>query len=164
METHNLRPEPLTPAGFAPYGTVIADTADGQLFGPAEAQLELSAGVPRFYIMALERRPSNIPVLTRHRHVTQCLASVGGQEWFIVVAPPDGPDEPEALPDAGLIRAFRIPGNVGIMLNRGTWHAGPLFEAETASFFNLELTDTNQVDHHSVNLRKLFGVEYRLQI
>ncbi|WP_420224243.1 hypothetical protein [Pigmentiphaga litoralis] len=27
------------------------------------------------------------------------------------------------------------------MLNLGTWHAGPYFDGETASFFNLELAD-----------------------
>lgn len=44
----------------------------------------------------------------------------------------------------------RIPPGHFIKLHEGTWHAGPLFDApDTMSFFNLELADTNVVDHNT---------------
>jgi ureidoglycolate lyase len=77
----------LTPQTFAPFGQVIAPIEDGVMFGPNDAQLELSGGTPRFYIMRLPRRGLRFKQITRHREVTQCLAAVGGKSWFIAVAP-----------------------------------------------------------------------------
>jgi hypothetical protein len=48
------------------------------------------------------------------------------------------------------------------MLHKGSWHAGPLFTDAQQSFFNLELTDTNQVDHHTCNLVERYGCALRL--
>ena len=38
---------------------------------------------------------------------------------------------------------FRVEGSKFLKLNRGTWHAGPLFKADTMDFYNLELSNTN---------------------
>ena len=50
------------------------------------------------------------------------------------------------------------PGE-GITLHLGTWDAGPLFEAPSASFFNLELADTNQSDHETWPLSRPLHVD-----
>lgn len=142
----------LTPESFAPYGHVIAATEDGVAFGAADASLELHRGTPRFYIMRLRDRTPVFDRITRHRAVTQCLASVGGAPWYIAVCPPDAVDEPAATPDVERLMAFAIPGDVAVKLHRGTWHAGPYFDEPVQSFFNLELSDTNQVDHHTVEI------------
>jgi ureidoglycolate hydrolase len=160
-ETVDLKVEAATPEAFAPYGTLIEKAADGKLFGPDEAQLVLDRGTPRFYILDLKRREMGFRHITRHIAVTQCLAAVGGKEWIIAVAPPDDADNPEAKPDIAKLRAFRIRGDQAIMLGRSTWHAGPFFEDPALSFFNLELADTNQVDHHNCMLDADFGVRYR---
>ena len=48
------------------------------------------------------------------------------------------------------LHAFRIPPGVFVQMDEGTWHAGPLFGgAAERDFYNLELSDTNQVDHHN---------------
>jgi ureidoglycolate hydrolase len=148
-------------AAFAPFGTLIEKTPDGKPFGADEAHLVLDRGMPRFYILDLKHRELAFRVITRHIAVTQCLASVGGQPWLIAVAPPDEPDNPDARPDPAKIRAFRIEGHQAIMLGRGTWHAGPFFEAPEVGFFNLELADTNQTDHHNCMLDREFGLRYR---
>ncbi len=57
-------------------------------FGPDDAQLDLTLGTPRLYIMRLPRKGLQIRQITRHRQVTQCLASTSGESWFIAVAPP----------------------------------------------------------------------------
>lgn len=158
----DLRIEPLTPDAFAPFGTVMAATEDGVPFGPGDARLELTQGTPRFYLMRIPWRGRMVRQITRHRRVTQVLASVGGQPWLIAVAPPHDLERPDAEPALAGIRAFRVPGDVAIMLARGTWHAGPLFDPPEASFFNLELADTNLTDHHSCQLTRRYGTALRL--
>ena len=56
----------------------------------------------------------------------------------------------QAFPKQEDLHAFRIPPGVFVKLHEGTWHAGPLFTGESAcNFANLELADTNVVDHHT---------------
>ena len=153
-----LAVEPLTPQAFAPFGTVIGPM-DETTFRPADAPLDLSQGLPRFYAMRLSARGFRVTRITRHRKVTQVLASVGGRAWRVAVAPPRGLDDPDAEPALEDIRAFEVPGEVAVMLYKGTWHAGPLFPENTVqSFFNLELADTNVADHDSCDLVRRYGI------
>lgn len=163
-DTHiRLAARPIDTASFAPYGTLLPPHEDGKLFGPDEGQLELARGTPRFYVMRLNGRPAAFSRITRHIHVTQCLAAVEGGAWLLAVCPPDDPDNPAALPDLARLAAFEVPGNVAVMLHRSTWHAGPYFGGGHKDFFNLELADTNQVDHHSVDLARHFGLRYEFE-
>lgn len=151
----------LTPEAFAPFGQIIAPMEDGVAFGEMDAQLMLDRGTPRFYIMKLAGQGLTFKQITRHRQVTQCLASVGGGEWFIGLAPPGDVNDPRAKPRPEDIRAFKIPGDTAIKLHVGTWHAGPFFVGDSMSFFNLELADTNVVDHQSCFLDREYGLVYR---
>ena len=157
-----LAPVDLTAEGFAPYGTVVPPMEDGVLFGPQDAVLHFGSGTPRFYAMRLTNRGLVVSRITRHRAVTQVLASAGGLPWLIAVAPPPAVDGPDAEPALDDIKAFRIPGDAAVMLFRGTWHAGPLFTMPEASFFNLELSDTNVTDHWGCDLAKRYGVALRV--
>lgn len=157
----DLPVEPITADAFKPFGTLIEAAEDGKLFGPDEAQLQITQGIPRFYVMRLHGRPKVFNRITRHLQVTQCLASVGGRPWLLAVAPPDQPDAADGEPDPTAIRAFRIPGDVAVALHRSTWHAGPYFDEPVQDFFNLELADTNQVDHHNCLLDRRFGLTFR---
>ena len=94
--------------------------------------------------------------------MTQVLASAGGLPWLLAVAPPPAEDSADAEPALDDIRAFRIPGDAAVMLLRGAWHAGPVIETAEASFFNLELGDTNVADHWSCDLVKRYGTSLRL--
>jgi ureidoglycolate hydrolase len=141
---------PLTIDGFAAYGQIIAPQFDGVAFdGAREATLELSAGTPRLYVMRLARNGVRFGSITRHRVVTQCLGALGGKDWFLAVAPPD---ENSSTPELAQMRAFHIPGDVLVKLHVGTWHSGPWISHDYADFVNLELVDTNQVDHDTVPL------------
>lgn len=142
-------PRMATPESIAPYGTLIEPTEDGHPFGAEDAELDLSQGTPRLYIMRLRHRPLLIRGITRHARVTQCLASMKGEEWFIGLAEPGDAPEPEE------IRVFRIGGDVALALHAGTWHAGPFFTAPSVDFLNLELTDTNETDHDTARLDQL---------
>jgi len=158
-----LHPTPIDTESFAPFGQVIAPGADGAPFGPGDAQLVLSNGTPRLYIMRLSARGLAFDRITRHVRVTQCLAAMGERAWLLAVAPPLAPDDLAAMPDPATIKAFRISGALGIKLHRGTWHAGPFFDAPTMDFLNLELADTNEADHVNCHLARDHGVSFRFE-
>ena len=163
MRPVHLSVTPLSPTTFSAFGQVITTSTDGTPFGPSDAQLVLSNGTPRLYIMRLKSRGLAFDRITRHVRVTQCLAAIGGGEWLLAVAPPLAPDDRAAMPDPAAIRAFRISGPVGIKLHRGTWHAGPFFTAPEMDFLNLELADTNEADHVNCHLARDHGVSFRFE-
>ncbi|MQM05722.1 hypothetical protein Taro_038536 [Colocasia esculenta] len=270
-----------TPANFAEFGQVILASADGQEFGPNDAQLELHRGVPRhlipflfcfcacgllfvsasgregepsfhkplwkkahllprfgslhippplffskcfqkfsktqyidcdfgrlieekyklevhfdstpyalsllltlsnldrFYIMHLEQRKLKFASITHHASVTQCLGSVGGVEWFLGVAKASILDGEKIGVAKKVVKAasghyyvpphpddvfvFRVTGPKFLKLNVGTWHAGPLFREKAIDFYNLELSDTNVVDHTTHYFSKEDGVVFEIE-
>lgn len=62
VRTVTLPVTELTPESFALYGQVIDTQADGVRFGPHDAQLDLSHGIPR-YVPFLSRLESFILLL-----------------------------------------------------------------------------------------------------
>jgi ureidoglycolate hydrolase len=155
---HQLPAIPITSDAFRPFGQLIQAAADGKPFGAEDAQLQLQNGTPRFYIMQLKQRGRDFHTITRHHHCTQCLGSLEGKEWLMAVAPP----RDRAYPAIEEIMAFRIPGNCFIKLEIGTWHAGPYFDGDVVNFYNLELSDTNIIDHDTCNLRDQFGIDFKI--
>lgn len=156
--TQQLIAQPITPEAFHPYGQAIFATEDGAAYGPDNAQLQLDQGIPRFYIMRLEQMGRHFSRITRHQQCTQCLGSLAGKPWLMAVAPPG--DAPQPTLDE--ITAFQISGDCFIKLEVGTWHAGPHFDTNFIDFYNLELSDTNQVDHDTCNLIDLYNVEFHI--
>ncbi len=141
-----IKAELITSENFSPYGQVIFASKDGKTFDTEDAQLILDKGIPRFYIMQLQKRGTKFHNITRHMQCTQCLGSLQGKDWLIAVCPPNNDiNEPELTK----MKAFRIPGNCFIKFNLGTWHAGPYFEHDVVDFYNLELSNTNIVDHYT---------------
>ncbi|XP_009141523.1 uncharacterized protein LOC103865485 [Brassica rapa] len=176
----NLVPTEATSESFAEYGQVIEASSDGDLFGPNDAQLDLSRGTPRFYIMRLEGRTLGFSTITHHANVTQCLGSIGGHVWYLGVAKPSLIEDVDrervgdnvesgsdghlyAPPTVEEVRVFRFSGPKFVKLNRGTWHAGPLFSDSSMDFYNLELSNTNEVDHTTHSFKKKNGVIFRFE-
>jgi len=111
--------------------------------------------------MHLENRPLEFSNITHHASVTQCLGCIGGNVWYLGVAKPSIVDSNEIKDDAGKtvvkshsghfylppavedVQVFKVSGSKFLKLNRGTWHAGPLFKSDTMDFYNLELSNTN---------------------
>ncbi|AFY64749.1 ureidoglycolate lyase [Geitlerinema sp. PCC 7407] len=145
----SLVPQSITAAAFEPYGQVLWPSEDGAPYGPGDAQLELSAGIPRFYLMRLPSPGLQFHTITRHQRCTQCLGSLADKDWLMAVAPPSA----DPHPDLEAIAAFHIPGNCFIKLHVGTWHAGPYFSHDFVDFYNLELSDTNLTDHDTWDLQ-----------
>lgn len=148
----------ITQSGFAPYGQLITPSAEGKPFDERDAILELSQGIPRFYIMRLFHRGRTFSRITRHELCTQCLGSLNGAEWFMVVCPPSDTD----IPNIEQMKAFKIPGSCFIKLEMGTWHAGPHFDREIIDFYNLELSDTNIVDRTTYDFAVCQNIEFEI--
>ncbi|MEB3199245.1 MAG: ureidoglycolate lyase [Synechococcaceae cyanobacterium] len=138
-----LEAQPLEAGRFAPYGQVIAPVADGADYGDSDARLLFDGPQPRFYIMRVGARSGPLQELARHQRCTQCLASADHHPWWLVVAPPD---PQRSRPDLDGLALFAIPAGVAIKLHCGTWHGGPFHLAASATYFNLELSDTNRHD------------------
>lgn len=158
---HSLPVQPITAAAFQPYGQLITPMPDAHPYGPDNAQLVLSPGIPRFYLMHLTHRGRRFHQMTRHVACTQCLGSLAGKSWLLAVAPPSGPDHPDR-PDRAALQAFQIPGNCFVKLAIGTWHAGPYFDHPFVDFYNLELSDTNEVDHFSYDFQQVENIIFEL--
>eukprot|EP00850_Spirogloea_muscicola_P019891 SM000202S05862 [mRNA] locus=s202:76213:77485:+ [translate_table: standard] len=178
-----LPPQELTAEAFARYGQVVGPLDDGAEFGSQDAKLDLSQGTPRFYIMRLRDRPLSFDRITHHASVTQCLGCVGARSWYLGVAPPsivtEAGGESRAAqqrrssaghsylpPKVDDVEVFHIAGPAFVKLHPGTWHAGPLFGDGELDFYNLELSNTNVVDHTTHMFAEedgiLFEVERRI--
>lgn len=168
MTTHVLQATWITAEAFRPFGQLIQASEDGAPYGMEDAQLQLHNGTPRFYIMRLHHRGRTFSRITRHLNCTQCLGSLEGKDWLLAVAPPspsstlDPIDRPR--PALEEITAFRIPGDCFIKLDVGTWHAGPYFDADFISFYNLELSDTNITDHDTVDLETAYNTNVEILV
>lgn len=160
ITVQQLTAEWITPEAFKPYGQLISASPDGKAYDETDAQLNLKNGIPRFYIMRLHKRGRQFNKITRHVQCTQCLGSLEGKDWLIAVAPPSEGDKP----DIEKLKAFRIPGNCFIKLEVGTWHAGPYFDDEQIDFYNLELSNTNIVDHFSYDFSKSKNLKFEIVI
>ena len=158
LTTRRFAAQAATKDNISAYGTLLEPLGDGVAFGAQDAKLQLGLGTPRFYLMKLTKRSMAVTRITRHLAVTQALAALNGKRWYILLAPPDEPDNPQALPNVDRLQAFCITGTQALVLHRSTWHAGPYFIEDEVDFVNLELSDTNVVDHHNARLDVTFGM------
>ncbi len=126
MTDRLIRPEPLTPAAFAPFGDVLdaSGTPDKLInqdlcgrfhdrakldFGP-----EGRAGISIFHAEP-RRLPYRIEMVERHPEGSQAFLPMTGHPFLVITAP----DEHGA---PGTPRAFLTNGAQGINLRRATWH------------------------------------------
>lgn len=152
---------------FAPFGDLVSVAPDGGVWS-AETDADLvgfdgKQGFPRFYLMALYGpRPFQYDRITHHARVTQCLGAASATEDFYLAvhAPTLGADGVAAPPDPAKVSVFRVAPHTFVKLHRGTWHAGPLWgqDAERV-YYNLELHDTNEVDHNTVVFDDMYTFE-----
>ena len=136
-------------------GTGLREVDDMTPSGDQDAELRFGPGQLRYYVMRIYRRRQPITAMTRHLQATQCLSSAEGRPFWMLLAAPhtQGP-----VLDASAAWLLKLNPGEGIKLHLGTWHVGPLFEAESATFFNLELADTNQSDHETLPLSRSVNV------
>jgi ureidoglycolate lyase len=121
-----LTPQPLTPAAFAPFGTVLQRAgAESYLINDGttrrfNALTPIDPGAEGTVIASIfhgARRPSPIAIrmLERHPLGDQVFYPLGGGDWLLVVAPGERPSGRDC-------RCFRASADQGVRYARGVWH------------------------------------------
>ncbi len=117
-----IRPAPITPEGFAPYGDVLDASGDFRLINAGlcrrhhdRARLDFGED-GRTGISIFQAEPRSLPysfdLIERHPDGSQAFLPMTAQPFLVIVSP-----DPQAEP-----RAFLTNGAQGINLHRGTWH------------------------------------------
>ncbi|MGK7914642.1 MAG: Ureidoglycolate hydrolase, partial [Prochloraceae cyanobacterium] len=70
MTLQALTAQLINSDNFKPYGQLITASEDGKAYDYLDAQLDLSKGIPRFYIMRLLHRGRKFHQITRHNLCT----------------------------------------------------------------------------------------------
>jgi ureidoglycolate lyase len=125
-----LRPAPIDPAAFAPFGTLVS--TEGRPFdlvnaGTTRRHSDLASldlrgpgadPVLGIYVAKARAFPLRIAELERHREAAQVFMPLGMHRFVVLVAP--GGD----TPGWGGIAAFVTGPGEGVVLRRGCWHHG----------------------------------------
>lgn len=151
MSMETLTALSLDQCDFTRFGTAILPVDDMTPHSSCDAELKFNGDNLRYYVMRLHRRAAVLGSMTRHIQATQCLGSADAQPWWLAVA--TAKLQSEQL-DHSTVQLVKVEPGEAVKLHQGTWHAGPFFLATTALFFNLELSDTNLVDHNSQPLNQ----------
>jgi len=150
--TRRLALENVTAEAFAPFGLLLPRPAPGA--GRLELIDELTNGReaarPRLSLAAVAPRalPLTAIEMERHVHSSQDFVPLDCAAYLILVAP-HGTD---CHPDETGLRAFRVPGDVGIHYHAGTWHHPLTALDRPASFAVLTFVDGTVGDEQFVPL------------
>jgi ureidoglycolate lyase len=140
----------ITAEAFAPFGLLLPRPALGQprleLYGElanlratAKARLTLATAPPRML-------PLTAAEMERHIQSTQTFVPIDCASYLVMVAPHGADDRP----DSTGMRAFRVPGDVGVHYFANTWHH-PLTALERpGSFVVLTFIDGGPGDEQFV--------------
>jgi ureidoglycolate lyase len=139
-EVFEVRAEPLSAPGFAPYGQVIAE---------GDMRMELRDGEAfHLNVLSYDRRPLECDHLNRHHRATQALVALAGRPTVVVVAPASAGFSTSE--DLSSLRAFVCDGTAGINLALGTWHWGPYPLMDHVDLVNVQgrgFAEDNEVVH-----------------
>lgn len=139
METL-LQAEEITPEAFHPFGQVImAEGADHFTIneGTTEryhdlAGIDVTSGGGRPLLNIFRAQPRSLPirlsVMERHPLGSQAFVPLSGNPYLVVVAPRG------ITPSAANLKAFAVPGGIGVNYDRGVWHH-PLIALDKTSDF-----------------------------
>ena len=142
----------VTAEAFAPFGLLLPTPALDQprleLYGEltnlretAKPRLTLATAPPRML-------PLTATEMERHIHSTQTFVPIDCASYLVMVAPHGADDRP----DPTGLRAFRVPGDVGVHYFANTWHH-PLTALERpGSFVVLTFIDGGPGDEQFVKL------------
>ena len=147
-----LKIEPIDAEAFAPFGQLLPPASPGA--GRQELIEELQNARPgaRPRLSIATTGPKVLPLtavqMERHVHSSQAFAPLDCASYLVMVAPHGADDRP----DPTGLRAFRVPGDVGVHYFANTWHH-PLTALERpGSFVVLTFIDGGPGDEQFVKL------------
>ncbi len=116
-----LIPEVINKESFKPFGDLIEKPLDSSR-SDFVVNLQKSDKVKNQSVSVIRlefsREPISIGILERHLHTSQTFFPLDVRKYLIVVAP-----DKLNQPDEDRIKAFIVPGTIGINYYLGTWHS-----------------------------------------
>ena len=134
--------EPLTKAGFAPFGVVIEragaeirminEGTTTRYHALSQVDVVAGGGMPILSIFAGTPRPAPIAVSMMERHPlgSQAFMPLSDHDWLVVVAPTNADD---SAPDFDGLRCFQVRGDQGVSYAPNVWHH-PLLVCQQQDF------------------------------
>ncbi len=124
--------EQLTPAAFEPFGSLITGDSSGRRLerntyatNRVFHGLDVDSDEPAELLLTeVKPRPLEVKLLERHLAISQTFIPLNGQDFLIVVARPEA-ELANGVPTLEELRAFSVPGDAVVQINRGTWHEPP---------------------------------------
>jgi ureidoglycolate lyase len=144
--------EPISEAAFAPFGQLLRSPPPGRPRRELIEELQnlRPSGRPRLSLATVQPKPLPLQAIEMERHVhsSQAFVPIDCASYLVLVAR-HGADD---LPDLATLRAFRVPGDVGVNYSADTWHY-PLSALEReARFVILTFVDGTATDEQFVSL------------
>jgi len=155
--------EPLTPEGFAPYGSVIvaersdvtpviANQGTARRYNWLGAVANLRPGDARLNLCVFRCSPRTdwpfrVQIMEKHPHSTQVVVPMNADRYVVLVAKP-GTD----MPDLTTLRAFTASSRQGVAYLPGTWHHPLLALTHETDFGVLVWEDLSEGDCTLVTL------------
>lgn len=154
MREHVVRAEPLTSAGFAPFGQVI---------GADEVRLELREDETfHLDVLSYDHQPLEFTRLNRHHRATQALVALNGKPTVVLVGPAEVDFSDPAHLDT--LRAFLCDGSAGVNLALGTWHAGPYPLTDHVDLVNVQGAQVMANDVEEAHVDQALGVVVTIRL
>jgi ureidoglycolate lyase len=144
--------EPVTAAAFAPFGQLLhTPEAGGRRLELIEALQNLRpAARPRLSLATVV--PKSLPLMAvemeRHVYSSQAFVPLDCDSYLVLVAEHGADDRP----DIATLRAFRVPGDVGLNYAANTWHHPLSALVREARFVVLTFIDGTETDEQFVPL------------
>jgi len=181
MDFRDLPLEDADAASIAPFGELLGvgrgrpstrtrfyDDAD-QLVEKAPFRSDADTCLS---IARVRPRPFEVTWMERHFKHTQVFLPLSREPYAVVLAPPNA----DSLPDLSQVRAFRFPGDCGLLMHVGTWHEFPFALRAPSDMVVILRHETNRnldaiADGEAVgedlekrNVRRRFGVTLRFAL
>ena len=154
-----IKLEPITAEAFAPFGQLLPAREVGmpRLELIEELQNLRNTAKPRLSLTAINPKTLPLRAVEMERHVSssQVFIPYDCNNYLVLVAL-HGADD---MPDLSGMRAFRVPGNIGLNYRADTWHH-PLTALDgPAKFVVLTFIDGTVGDEQFVPLPEAMIIE-----
>jgi ureidoglycolate lyase len=148
----SVKIEPISAEAFAPFGQLLPapETGKARIELIEELQNLRATGKPRLSLAAVDLKPLPLTAVEMERHIfsSQAFVPYDCDSYLVLVAPHGPGDGPEV---SGL-KAFRVPGTIGINYRANTWHHPLTALNSPARFVVLTFVDGSESDEQFVAL------------
>lgn len=149
---------PITPESFAPFGDVLACPADpGRDYfdgGLANGRPDVPASLSLSHVAPIGEMPLRVRQLERHEFSSQSFVPLDVARYIVIAAP----KAPGGGPDVENVRAFVVPGNIGITYHIDVWHHPMVVLDRPGRFAVVMFRDGGQRDEEFVPVPEPFLV------